>query len=93
MVCKRDVIHKTGNSIATASEENGAMVTDNMHKIFGMGQPCACFRVMRADRQTNKHTHDNTSRPCRGKVLITRLSLNVVDWLLSAAAAAAGGWL
>jgi len=39
----------------------------NMHSKFCKVWPCG-FRVMRVDRQTDRHVHHNTSYPCRGEV-------------------------
>jgi len=49
------------------------MAIGNMHKTFDEVRPCD-FRDMRADRQTNRHTHHNTSHPR------TTLYLHVLIW-------------
>jgi len=58
MVCKHDVIHKTGSRptqhIVTPSDEDRATATGDMHK-NGEVQPHG-FRVMQADRPTHKQT-------------------------------------
>jgi len=44
------------------------MAKSNMHKKF---QPRG-FRVMRADRQKNRHTHNSTLEPYWGEVNMTK---------------------
>jgi len=62
---QRDVIHITGSTycIAMPSEEDRAKAIGSMQKI---GEVWLCgFRVIRANRQTDRHTDHNTSHPSR----------------------------
>jgi len=73
VVRKYDVIHKTGSTqrIATASQEDRVTATGKTQKNGEVRQ--RGFRVVRADRQTdrhkNRHTHHKTSQPYWSEVI------------------------
>ena len=65
IMCKHDVIHKTGNTkcIATPPDEDRATDVANVHKKFGEDRTCSSGHVLadrETDRQTDRHGHHNT---------------------------------
>ena len=73
LMCKYDVIQKTGNMqrIRVPPEKDRATVIGNMHKKIGEDQMCSS-KDMIVDRQTHTHTQTCPSQypapPIRGRV-------------------------
>ena len=65
LMCKYDVIHKTGSTqcIATPPEEDRAKTIGNTHKKFGKDQTCCISSDELMDRHTHTHRHGRHNAP------------------------------
>jgi len=67
---KNNVIHKTVHIKMYCNTARGGLSCGRRQNTkFGEVSPCG-FRVMRADRQTNRHTHHNTLHPSLPRINI-----------------------